>query len=916
MKKSLIYIGWAILALAFAACRPQEMAVPVNTLPDDPGEGKVNIDLTLSLSDAVPGTRALGEGASIHNIYVAVFGSSHYLNEFVQAIPYVETGGAKKVSVDANGELDYVPTNGVYPVRITLTKSDSPRYVHIMANVNVEGDHFPQFNTYEDELMPSFEAIDTDQDGEDDGYWQYLAFMAGIDENAQGSFDHVELIRDYARVEVDVQAAGWTLKAYEVYNTPVRGLFPIIHGITSEGLYQYCDKYIEDDFGTNVSFTKGFVDAETGGFSDEVRTRLDRIEQSSTIDVENTLQPKYVFENPLYDDDDAAFVIVRMRESGASADKYFRLDIRTPEDEGLPLLRNYRYRIVVSSVSPDCHGYDTPYEASLNRSRLNAFSGMDVSKLTELDNGLSKLNVEYVTRIFTSRQTASLKYRYLEGSTDKPADVGLPGGTAIKVHGSEADWEAGGSLSGDSNLPYELEYDVVNLPSSGYDLSTFEVVGKNGDGSFLKQTVRIIAFAKKSLVHTWESDPDDDYTFTLGVTLPEGLPEEIFPFQLELFQQDNQMAVLGEGTDLEVKSDGSFHYYQTVSYADYLNQQTNPIQFKIKTLTLLSEAQKSATVFSLLDRRDDGHDPYFDEKEIDFKGVVHNLLAENLVVRNTSGTASPLNLGLLKPVTATFDYLRTDNDPVTVTLVGLEPVPGDQLGSGILTPVDGQEGVYSFTPTGSSVPRSFTFHLRTTTRFTACSVELSQGSRVPLYSGSVARNPVLVIRGYNGSGYNQGGILRNTSNPAPYSFNTFASVFNGYDYDETEGIYSFPRTKYYIYDPTNTTTPSGSGILGTGTGIVNPSYQHTRFRTSNNEAHPFTNHDELRVVLSNYGDRVEEGRIFILYNGSMSTGDSGLYVSSAKLADIQDCIDAIASSGQAQYVPLAWYTTMQQEWLQ
>ena len=905
------------MSLAFAACERLEMSAPSDILLDDPGEGKVGIDLTFTLPAHAPSTRALGELSTtnpIRNIYVAVFGSNHYLNEFVQAIPYEVVGGTRKIMVKQDGTLDYSPistdSNGdeieddyKYQVRVILSKKESASYVHIVANVD-DVNHFPEYNAYEKDVM-----VDQLVAEGGDGYWQYIELPGGIDENTQTHFSNLQLIRDFACVDVSlstnssdpIYGQGWAIKAYEVYNVPVNNLYPVAKVSTTEGgqlNFMYNGDYLQMTFSEAVEKARILAD-NNPSYTTWMRSRFVASPGSTGLADESTLSPKYVHENPLYDDDDCAYVIVKMQK-GTSAAKYFRLDFRTEEDEEIPLLRNYKYNLVIGSISDDVQGYATPAEAALHHATLDAFRGMDVSKITSLDNGVSSLVTEYNERVFTKEQNTSLKYRYLtdhsDPSTDSDAALTLPEGDAIVIQGSSSDWEAGGTeiTSGTYAGWRQMDFHVNMPPSEGYNESTFKIVGKKEDGTILKQFITIISMNQQAFLHSLSGpDINNNNIYTLTLTLPEELPESIFPLEIAIFQPDNKIATLGSDFDVEIKND-IYYYYKTITYDDYLNgnsgEGTSARQVKIQfkpTRTI-----ESSDFFYIRDRESNEHDPYFFEKEISFSGNTLNLLAENLEVRNATGTATPINLGLNKPVTFTFDYLPETYAPVTVTLNNLEPADGETRLTPTATP-----GVYTFTPTA----KACTLNLKNTTRFSDVSITLSQSGYNDVPTGQVIRNRTLVIRGYNASSVGDGGILFGHPNgPRPNSWGNFASVYSN----------AVCNKSYFIYNPNNYQLPT-SNVWGEG--ITNPSYQHTRFRRSSSEAHTYTNQDELRVNLNLIPrSTIETARIYLRYDDNMSdNAPSGSYYANATLADIQDCIDLTGTvSGRNFYVLLTWSQTI------
>ena len=72
----------------------------------------ITIEMSFSLpEDATPATKALTDATpEIRNLYVAVFGMNHYLNDFVKAVPLTTTGDVATGYVP-DGDLRYYGKN-------------------------------------------------------------------------------------------------------------------------------------------------------------------------------------------------------------------------------------------------------------------------------------------------------------------------------------------------------------------------------------------------------------------------------------------------------------------------------------------------------------------------------------------------------------------------------------------------------------------------------------------------------------------------------------------------------------------------------------------------------------------------------------------------------------------------------------
>ena len=603
MKRAILLILSAI-ALCFVSCQPVEEFGKV--LPDAE-DGKITVDLSLSIPTADVSTKALGSTAAIRNIYVAVFGYNHYLNEFVKAIPYRDVaGGGKEIAVDGSGNLVYEPDgSGNYHVRITLTQTTSTRHVHVLANLDET--QLPDFNAYENTVMA--EKLVSD-DG--DGYWQYRYFSGGFPNEATvtAAFNGLKLIRNFAWIDVRKASnlTAYSLDAFEVYNTPDVGLFPAISGIDGSGNYTYVNAYESKTFDQVLALPyRGYLsplatlqpELESGQtFPDNIPTAF-----ASSAGTNS----KFVYENPRNGNEGSTFVIVKMTKTSESP-KYYRLDFKN-NDGPVPVLRNFHYTITISGIGSA--GYDTPREAAQHPSTDNLFAGMDISSLTELNNGISSMRVSFTEKVFTSAKTGT-GFSYLftpdlsQPTSYAAAELSAPSNSAV-ITSTSADWYDGGTENSTTHWR-EVTFNVA-APGSSQESSTFTVKGTDPtSGASLTQTITVISMPVQTFTKTLSGPTDGVYT--LDITLPDDLPKSIFPLEIEFDQSGNKIAPVGTGTSTDFSDNTTIKYVKQVLYDDY--QSNKHVVFTFKAVKTLS----SGDTLKFRDKRSTQHDPYFNEGSV------------------------------------------------------------------------------------------------------------------------------------------------------------------------------------------------------------------------------------------------------------------------------------------------------------
>lgn len=615
------------MAIALASCQRE----PVSIDSGAADEGQVAVDMTVTLPGAGLQTKALGSDPVIRNIYVAVFGMNKYLNEFVKAVPLDGSGHIAPAYTPYDDNSDGVADK--YRVRVILSRNATTRYVHVVANVDQA--RIPDFG-YEKKFL---DALTSDQGG---GYWQYLEFReadGGIfnavstdpnySKSANARLANVTLIRDFAWIDVTVGpavTAAWEFEAYEVYNTPNKGFYPIVTNISGDE-YTFSTDYVSNTFEDNISTYGGRLapDAKlkpTGStFPDYIPTEIAK---------EVGTGSKFVFENLESGTSTSTFIVIRLKKRSDDSIKYFRIDLANASGY-IPVLRNYHYTVNISGIGVE--GAATPREAATTRSKSNAFTGVDISRLSELNDGISTLRVGYTEKVFCSPVTGTeFLYRYTPdmkaSTTYGTATLSAPSGASI-ISNRSADWATGGTAEGSEGWQ-KVTFDIAAgaIPASGQQSSTFKVTGKNTTtGTSITQTITIITMPKQDFIASTPSGGDvssvtpisetsywklykDGDTYKLFFKLPDDLPRSLFPLTLIFDQPGNKIAPARPGTLVEIdETTSTIKYAKEVTLAAY--EASKEVQFWFKATQSISSGDK----LKVRDR----NKTYFNEVEVNLQ---------------------------------------------------------------------------------------------------------------------------------------------------------------------------------------------------------------------------------------------------------------------------------------------------------
>ena len=485
--------------------------------------------------------------------------------------------------------------------------------MHIIAN----GDESIKFNGETEESIMSVMKTT----GNVGAYWARIVSLDGIlpqkDQNGimqtdtQGNFiasdetkelfSNLVLVRNFAEVrllsevpDTDLHDITWTL-----VNVPTMGsVAPMAKGT-------WVDDYKDYTYDANTGkMVNGSEVYEGFMFKDEPMDYT----VPTTDDKINTplASPGFVYER-VKPDEKATCILMKAKFKTDGFFTYYRLDL-TDEAVGgyFPLYRNYAYKIKIHKVGN--RGSRTIEDAMNRDSGGNVSLSAEARKLTDLSDGESRLYVEYVEKNFTSggKKEKGLWVQYIPDVT-----TGVVNNSTIKVEVKDGD--LGTALVDSTPLTltptsessqtgwyfYDFE---LNEQSETTDLvSVLKVSADNGktgeDKSTLYRdiTLRVIKKMDMTLSLVPKKVDGQGSSTVLKITLPEGLPESMFPMEFKI--EDINHTLYSTGKDgngntitVPVKTDksivdgktNSFYFVRTVaSYEEY--QANNVISTEFKT---------------------------------------------------------------------------------------------------------------------------------------------------------------------------------------------------------------------------------------------------------------------------------------------------------------------------------------------
>ena len=541
------------------------------------GEEKVTIDMTVSFPDLATKAGERGDNPSIDNIYVAVFGSKGYLNDYARAIPVG----------------NYASTNGDdnYSFKVTLLATTSERTIHIIAN----GPDHLDYQTQAKDLMLGEALMSSDNKA---GYWQTFkvkgtAKLVGgkwvASDDAQTKFNSIRLIRNFARVKVESNASNFELIGFKVYNTQKYGSFAMPMDESGNSFVDV-NEYVKTDYSKTDYPTPIDYITESLGYSgyvpDTAKELIDN-EAPKVGDVFGTGY-QYVYESP-NTENNLPYIIVAGKYKGGAV-SYYKIEFVDDEGTHIPILRNMDYTITLSAIAKN--GTADPKDAVTSNGNVSTTA----ATLSEISDGISGLYVLYTDRTYViadktdateqeKEQTVSFQYQYIPDlNANKTATNYYKQAEIVEVSGDAiVGTPSQGAIDG-GWYPVTIKVKKSSeAATAGKDLvSTFKVRGTSNTGAKLFRIITIRVIPTPSYVEA--STGVSGMVYNLG--LPVNLPSSMFP--LDFYVYDSNQCVNPSGTDMPAISDPAnkqFYYVKSVSATEYESAKNGnvaviPLNFK------------------------------------------------------------------------------------------------------------------------------------------------------------------------------------------------------------------------------------------------------------------------------------------------------------------------------------------------
>ena len=572
-----------LLLFAVLGCIPE---IPVQPVPIDEGypEGaKVTVRFAVSTGDVMPATKDLGETHELDSLYLAVFGSSGYLKEYVKA--------------ELLGDFR---SHDTVEFKATLTLSDKERSIHFIGN----GPSTVDFG-YDTDILPELLSANGGQ-----AFWQMKdnVIIAGNKEGdsyeptaeTMAQFQDIALIRNFARIELSADdSAYFHPEWYAVFNVPAKGaVVPFYNG-----------EFIKDY--QNHSF-EGIAD--TLGYPGSLPDSTDFVQTPDQWDVLKVADDAtvYMYERPVPTEETLPTYLIVYGEYDNPHDEahrgekyYYKIDFM----EGgayYPILRNFKYQIHINKILSI--GHVSPEAAAASAGSADVSADIRTSHLNDISDGEARLVVQpWMSQTFIKKQTNNsvLHVKFFDDAMSSEPNMvysavtceklAMPAGQEdviesysigypYQASGTDKGWRTVTFTTKEPGAPGTPSRTQVLRISGTYKTATNETRTLYRDVQITLQPLQQMQLIVESPDDEGEGVPREmAKTIRLHVGIPVGLAESMFPINFTIEPEDmsltpdntvdNNNLPVSANTSIsdhaEYAGKRAFQFSRTLTYDEY-----------------------------------------------------------------------------------------------------------------------------------------------------------------------------------------------------------------------------------------------------------------------------------------------------------------------------------------------------------
>ncbi|WP_278625980.1 hypothetical protein [Parabacteroides gordonii] len=521
-------IIYLIASLALFACQ-DDLEVEKTVKP-----GKTALQIAVNIPEYRIATRAASFENNLSDVWLLAFDRSGLFLERVQAT-----------------ELNSGETDGVGSGSFKAEVPEETGIVHVVANY----DNWSSFDDYaflqkdEKEVMPSL-------------YGNKMVFW-GRSEVSSSSLS-VTLFRNQAKVTVQNEAANFTVTGYALGNMTTKGtVVPFIPDMTPNPFI------IQDDITTLPP---------------------DTLSKTSQSDADCNMEPKYMFENPNYFNDQSYIIIKGQLDNGPEL--YYKIQFLDIDKKPYTIVRNFQYKVTIKSFSDKANGSTSFADAKNSEVSNNIYAEIfkDSPSISDSDN--NRLTVSRLNFLFTQGGTLDVTAHYTENEVPNDAKI------SVSVQEDRGSIISGLSYDGNGNITARIA-----RVYAGQNEATISVKAGELFRVITVTSSTLYSFDPATLSPELYTGKDQD--MTLSFRIPDVIPNYLFPLKCEVTTK--YLYPTDPNKNLEIAFEDGVYKYVYWVYSPGIKQ----LNFKTsldnsnETITIENDYFKTAAI-NLISRQFEG----------------------------------------------------------------------------------------------------------------------------------------------------------------------------------------------------------------------------------------------------------------------------------------------------------------------
>lgn len=611
MKKIFYTLTAAILCMT--ACQKEIDKIQSVSASEYPEGATVEALFTVSIpysNGAVDLTRAseMAQIPVIDNMYIAIFGDNGGMLQ--QLVPAFKVGeGSLYNSTTGESGIDYK-----VQYRAQLPLSNEERNLHFIGNCPQDVIENLDF-LYEKEFMDKLYTS-----GGDAAYWQKVVLSDGIQANlVEGVFQltpecaaklsPIALVRNYAKMIVTSGSSDFAIESYALVNVPLQGTiapYSARDGFSTKymSIGSYCagtttTNFVQDlnDSGYSGYMTNDLINTSNPGEA-SAKTPTAPADYSGETPYDNGL---YMYERtkPTRSGEQTGLIVKLKWSSNLESDhpnyadrgqsRYYKIEVLDKNGEYMPICRNILYTVNLTKLSGT--GEKT-FDAAYNGPFFgNVSASIETATLTEINDNVHKIVVNRMD--FTTLEdnaTVDIYFQFYKTMTGNPETTASSYATPTKkdVDGYDPAIESVSPMEFVTWNGDTWGHVVVTLkprPASGMLREKLRIQGMDGSvGSLFRDIVFTVMNTQEFTSASKVTVSGNNVTVTIG--LPSELPYSIFPLNVMIEAQDNNLSTTSKllpvgygptafdeaGSPKQGKN--AFYFIRTIQYKDYLDTST------------------------------------------------------------------------------------------------------------------------------------------------------------------------------------------------------------------------------------------------------------------------------------------------------------------------------------------------------